>query len=260
MTYTHLLVERSGPACTITFNRPAALNALNAETIGELSSVLDDVAADAAVRVVIFTGAGEKAFVAGADIKELAQQTPISGREMARRGQQVFLRLERLGKPTIAAINGFALGGGCELALACTFRIAADTAKLGQPEINLGIIPGYGGSQRLARLIGPDRALDLILTGRMVTADEAFRLGFVTRVVPAASLAEDVQKFAGALAGKAPLAVRYALAAVNDGLDLTLPQGCEHEATLFGLVSSTDDMREGTRAFVEKRKAEFKGQ
>ena len=208
----------------------------------------------------MLTGAGEKAFVAGADIKELAVLTPVSGRELARRGQRLFTRIEQLGKPVIAAINGFALGGGCELALACTFRFAADTAKIGLPEITLGLFPGYGGSVRLPRLIGKARAMEIILTGKPVTADEAFRVGLVNRVVPAASLVAEAKAFAAELAAKAPIALRYAMEAIERGLEMPFDEALELEATLFGLVSSTADMREGTTAFLEKRKAVFKGE
>jgi enoyl-CoA hydratase len=214
---------------------------------------------DEAVRAVIITGAGEKSFVAGADINELAALTPTAGREHARAGQAVFDMIEQLGKPVIAAINGYALGGGCELAMACTVRIAADTARLGQPEINLGIIPGYGGTQRLARLIGTGRALELLLTGEPIGAAEALRLGLVNRVVPAADLMAEAQKLAATIATKAPIAVRYILESVRCGIQLPLGDAQAFEATLFGLVASTDDMREGTRAFLEKRPAEFRG-
>lgn len=259
MSYENLLVARDGAVATVTVNRPNVLNALNAQTVDELRRVALDLKVDPTVRVVVFTGAGEKSFVAGADITEFIGQTPGEGRDRALRGQHVFGIVEAMGKPTIAAINGFALGGGCELAMACTFRIAADTARLGQPEINLGIIPGYGGTQRLARLVGPDRALDLILTGRHVPAAEALAIGLVTRVVAAADLVAEVTTFAQTLASKAPIAMRYALEAVHRGLDTTLVEGSAIEATLFGLVSATDDMREGTRAFVEKRKPAFTG-
>jgi enoyl-CoA hydratase len=258
-TFENLLVEHSDGVSTITVNRPKVLNALNAQTLDELRRVLLSLKHDTAVRCVIITGAGEKSFIAGADINELAVQTPVSGREHARSGQHILDLIENLGKPVIAAINGFALGGGCELAMACTIRIAADTARLGQPEINLGIIPGYAGTQRLARLIGRGRALELLLTGDHVTAAEAHRLGLVNRVVPAAGLMDEARKLAAALASKAPVASRYILDAVNKGLDMAFADAQVFEATLFGLVSSTDDMREGTRAFLEKRKAEFKG-
>jgi enoyl-CoA hydratase len=259
MSSDTLILARDGAVATLTFNRPAALNALNAELLAALAEAVDTLAADDAVRVLVLTGAGEKAFVAGADIKELAAQSPVSGRELARRGQALFRRLETLGKPVIAAINGFALGGGCELAMACTFRLAADSAQLGQPEVNLGLIPGYGGSQRLPRLVGKDRAMDLILTGRRINADEAFRIGLVTRVVPAAALLDEAQALARELAAKPPVAVRYAMEAIERGLDMPFDDGCDYEATLFGLVASTEDMKEGTRAFVEKRKPTFTG-
>jgi enoyl-CoA hydratase len=258
-TFENLLVEHSDGVSTITVNRPKVLNALNAQTLDELRRVILSLKHNDAVRCVIITGAGEKSFIAGADINELAVQTPVSGREHARSGQHILDLIENLGKPVIAAINGFALGGGCELAMACTIRIAADTARLGQPEINLGIIPGYAGTQRLARLIGRGRALELLLTGDHVTAAEAHRLGLVNRVVPAAGLMDEARKLAAALASKAPVASRYILDAVNKGLDMAFADAQVFEATLFGLVSSTDDMREGTRAFLEKRKAEFKG-
>ena len=202
----------------MTINRPSVLNALSSETLDELEATLRALGQDDGVRVVVITGAGEKAFVAGADIKELAQQTPTSGRAHAIRGQQVFDLVENLGKPTIAAINGYALGGGCELAMACTLRIASDTAKLGQPEINLGLIPGYGGTQRLARLVGAGRALELLLTGQPVSAQEAHRLGLVNRVVPAADLNAEVGALATLLASKPPIAMHYIIDAVHKGL------------------------------------------
>src|SRR5687768_16282940 len=255
----NLLVERDGAVATVTINRPKVLNALNAQTLDELRRTILVLKRDDGVRVVIITGAGERSFIAGADINELAVQTPVTGREHARSGQHILDLIEQMGKPVIAAINGFALGGGCELAMACTIRIASDTARLGQPEVNLGIIPGYAGTQRLARLIGRGRALELLLTGDHVTADEAHRLGLVNEVVPAAGLMDEARKLAAALASKAPVASRYILDAVNKGLDMAFADAQVFEATLFGLVSSTDDMREGTRAFLEKRKAEFKG-
>ena len=255
----HLLVERDGSVATITINRPKVLNALSLQTLDELRRAILALKYDAGVRVVILTGSGEKSFVAGADINELAEQTPITGREHALRGQHVFDLIEHMGKPVIAAINGYALGGGCELALACTMRIAADTAKLGQPEINLGIIPGYGGTQRLSRLIGRGRALELLLTGEQVTAADAYRLGLVNRVVTGANLIGEARKLAQVLAAKAPVAVHYIMDAVDRGLQMPLPEAQVLEATLFGLVAATEDMREGTTAFLEKRKAEFKG-
>ncbi len=258
-TLKTLLVERDGPVARVTVNRPGVLNALSAQTLDELHQTMLALGNEEAVRVVVITGAGEKAFVAGADINELAGQSPTGGRDRAIRGQQVFDLVETLGKPTIAAINGFALGGGCELAMSCTLRIAADTARLGQPEINLGLIPGYGGTQRLARLIGAGPALELLLTGQQVSAQEAHRLGLVNRVVPAAELQTEVSALAGLLASKPPIAARYIIEAVQKGLQMSCAEGQRFEATLFGLVASTDDMREGTRAFLEKRKPEFKG-
>ncbi len=258
-TLENLLVERDGAVATVTINRPKVLNALNTQTLDELRRVLLALRYDDSVRVVIITGSGEKSFIAGADINELSVQTPIGGRDHAMRGQHVLELIERLGKPVIAAINGFALGGGCELAMACTLRIAADTARLGQPEINLGLIPGYAGTQRLARIVGKGRALELLLTGDHVLAPEAHRLGLVNRVVPAAELMAEVRKLATVLASKAPVAVRYIIDAVNRGLEMPFGEAQAFEATLFGLVSTTEDMREGTTAFLEKRKAEFKG-
>jgi enoyl-CoA hydratase len=258
-TFENLLVEQDGAVTTLTINRPKVLNALNTQTLDELRRAVLAIKADDSVRVVILTGSGEKSFVAGADINELSVQTPAGGRDHAMRGQHVLDLIENLGKPVIAAINGFALGGGCELAMACTMRIAADTARLGQPEINLGLLPGYAGTQRLSRLIGKGRALELLLTGDHVLAPEAHRLGLVNRVVPAAELMGEVRKFAAALATKAPIAARYIIDAVNKGLQMPFAEAQVFEATLFGLVSTTDDMREGTTAFLEKRKAEFKG-
>jgi enoyl-CoA hydratase len=255
----NLIVERDGAVAVVTVNRPKVLNALNSPTIDELRRTILALKHDESVRVVIITGAGDKAFIAGADINELATQSPVGGRDHAMRGQHVLDLIENMGKPVIAAINGFALGGGCELAMACTLRLAADTAKLGQPEINLGLMPGYGGTQRLARLVGRGRALELLLTGDQIPAQEAHRLGLVNRVVPAAELMTAARALAAALAAKAPVAARYIIDAVNKGLQMPLAEAQVHEATLFGLVASTEDMREGTRAFLEKRKAEFKG-
>jgi enoyl-CoA hydratase len=260
MAFEHLLLEREGAVLVITINRPKVLNALHAPTLDELGQAFDAARIDPEIRVVILTGAGEKSFVAGADINELAQQTPVAGREHARRGQALFDRVERLGKPVIAAVNGFALGGGCELAMACTLRLAADHAKFGQPEINLGLMPGYGGSQRLPRLVGRGRALELLLTGNSIGADEAWRIGLVNRVVPAADLMTEARQLAQTLASKPPVALRYILDAVAGGLEMSFADAETYEATLFGLVSTTDDMREGTRAFLEKRKPLFRGQ
>jgi enoyl-CoA hydratase len=254
-----LLLERDGPIATVTFNRPQVRNALNAETLAELRRRMLELQADDLIRVVILTGAGGKAFVAGADINELAVQTPTTAREFALAGQHVFDIVEGLGKPVIAAINGYALGGGCELAMACTIRLAADTATIGQPEINLGIIPGYAGSQRLARLVGKGKAMELLLTGVPVSAAEAQRIGLVNRVVGASELMNEARTLADQLARNAPIAMRYILDVVNRGLEMPFAQAAEYEATLFGLVAATDDMREGTRAFLDKRKPDFKG-
>jgi len=255
----NILLETADGIATITINRPKVLNALNGQTLEELRRTILALRRDDGVRCVVVTGAGEKAFIAGADINELSVQTPVGGRQHALSGQHILDLIEHMGKPVIAAINGFALGGGCELAMACTIRIAADTAKLGQPEINLGIIPGYAGTQRLARLVGRGRALELLLTGDHISAQEAHRIGLVNRVVPAAELMTETMKLAAALASKAPVAVKYIIDAVNKGLEMPFPDAQIFEATLFGLVSTTEDMREGTRAFLEKRKPEFKG-
>jgi enoyl-CoA hydratase len=259
MTSTHLLVTRNETVATITVNRPDRLNALNAATMDELRGAVLQVGHDDGVRAVIITGSGEKAFVAGADIAELSQQSPLGAKMTAQRGQHVFDLVETLGKPVIAAINGYALGGGCELAMACTLRIAADTARLGQPEINLGLIPGYGGTQRLSRLVGRGRALELLLRGHQIDAAEAYRIGLVDRVVPGAELMPTALALALELAGKAPVAARAILEAVHKGLQMPFAEGQAHEATLFGLVSTTEDMQEGTRAFLEKRTPAFKG-
>ena len=259
MDFDNLLLERDGAVAVMTINRPQVLNALNFSTIDDLRRAALALKQDAGVRAIVITGAGEKSFVAGADINELAVQSPAQGKELAQRGQHVFDLLENLGKPVIAAINGYALGGGCELALACTLRVAAESARIGQPEINLGIIPGYGGTQRLARLVGKGVALELLLTGKHITAAEALQIGLVNRVVPAASLLSDAKALAVELAGKAPIAVQYIIEAVNRGLEVSFDKGQFLEATLFGLVASTDDMREGTKAFLDKRKPDFKG-
>ena len=259
MAFENLVLERDGAIAVVTVNRPSVLNALNTQTLDELRRMMLDLKQDDSVRVVILTGAGEKSFVAGADISELAVQNAVGAREFALAGQHVFDVIENLGKPVIAAINGFALGGGCELVMACTLRIAADTARLGQPEVTLGLIPGFGGTQRLPRLVGKGRALELILTGGQITAAEAERIGLVNRVVPAADLIGETRKLAALLARNAPIAMRYIINAINKGLEMPLAEGCVFEAALIGLVASTDDMREGTTAFLEKRKPDFKG-
>ena len=260
MTFENLTLDWDGAVVVLTINRPQVLNALNSQTIEELRRAVLELKHDAFVRAVIITGAGEKSFVAGADINELAVHSPAQGKEHALRGQQVFDIIENMGKPVIAAINGYALGGGCELAMACTIRLAAETARLGQPEINLGIIPGYGGTQRLPRLVGKGIAFDLLLTGRQITAQEALQIGLVSRVVPAADLMAEAKRLATELATKAPIAVQYITEAVNRGLEQPFDKAQFLEATLFGLVASTKDMREGTAAFLEKRKADFKGE
>jgi len=259
MAYENLLYAKKEGIAYITFNRPKVLNALNRKTVEELHQVLEDAHDDSSVRVLILTGSGEKAFVAGADINELAQQTPIIGKEFSIFGQGVFHRLETIGKPSICAINGFALGGGCELALACSIRLASKTAKLGQPEVKLGVIPGYGGSQRLARLCGKGVAHELCLTGEMITAEEAQRIGLVNHVYEPAELLPAADALAKKIIEKAPLAVKYCMEAIERGVEMPQEEGLFLEATLFGLCCSTEDMREGTKAFLEKRAAVFKG-
>jgi enoyl-CoA hydratase/carnithine racemase len=259
LAYDNLLIERDGAVALVTIDRPGVLNAIDASTLDSLRRAMLDLQRDESVRVVILTGRGDRAFVAGADINELAAQTPIGGRELALTGQDVLHLVENLGKPVIAAINGYALGGGCELAMACTLRVAADTAKIGLPEITLGILPGYGGTQRLTRLVGKGRAMELMLTGSPIGADEAARIGLVNRVVPAAELMTVARELARKLATSAPIAMRYIISAINQGLEMPFGEACLYEATLFGLVASTEDMREGTRAFLEKRTPAFKG-
>ena len=259
MSVSPLLIDTQDGVRTITVNRPDKLNALNSATLDALHQAFDVAAGDAAVRVVVLTGAGEKAFVAGADISEMNGLTPVEGRDFSLRGQRMMRRIEKMPKPVIAAINGFALGGGLELAMSCHLRIAGDNAKLGQPEINLGLIPGFGGSQRLLRLAGRAATLELCLTGAPVTADRARELGIVNRVVPAAELQAETMKLAGQLANAAPLALRAMIDCVNVGGECGIEEGLEYESAQFGLVFSTDDMREGTGAFLDKRKPAFKG-
>lgn len=256
---TTLLFELSDGIARVTVNRPDKLNALNATVIAELGDAVTRIETDAAVRGVILTGSGQKAFVAGADIAELTAQTPMEGKARSTLGQQVFRRLERCGKPVIAAINGFALGGGCELAMACHIRIAAEHARFGQPEVKLGIGPGYGGTARLPRLVGKGRALELLLTGGMIDAAEAYRIGLVNRVVPADKLLAESEAMLRTILENGPLAIRACLEAVDAGLDTSLDQALLLEANYFGLLSATKDMREGTTAFLEKRKPLFKG-
>ena len=243
----------------ITLNRPKVLNALNDRVITELGEAFAAAGADDSVRSVIVTGSGEKAFAAGADIGELAEAKGIRAVDLARKGQRLTRLMETFGKPVIAAVNGFALGGGCELAMACTLRVAAESAVFGQPEVNLGIIPGYGGTQRLTRLVGTGRALDLVLTGRNVTAAEALQIGLVNRVVPDADLMDEARKLAGTLGKKGPLALRLAAQAVRAGEALSLDEALDLEAHLFGVTAATADCAEGLAAFLEKRKPDFQG-
>lgn len=259
MAYENLLIERRDVVAIVTVNRLDKLNALNDRTIDELDAAFRSLAEDPEVRGVILTGAGDKAFVAGADIGELSAQTPVDGRLRSLRGQAVLDRIENLGKPVIAAVNGFALGGGCELALACHVRIAAEGARLGTPEVKLGIMCGYAGSQRLPRLIGKGRALELLLTGEMVDAQEALRIGLVNRVVPKDRLIAEAEGLLRKMLANGPVSLRFTLEAVNAGLEMHLAEGQEMEATLFGLICTTEDMKEGTKAFLEKRPAKFQG-
>ena len=257
--FQNIKFEKKKQIAYITVDRPKVLNALNMATMEELRQAFASVKDDAEVRVVILTGGGEKAFVAGADIGELSQHSPVSAKEYTHKGQAVLDLIEHLGKPSIACINGFALGGGCELAMACTMRLASENAKLGQPEAKLGLIPGYGGTQRLPRLVGKGIAMQLVLTGEMITAQEAHRIGLVNEVVPAAELVPRAEALAAKIIANAPLAIQYAMEAVNHGLDLPLAEGLYVEATLFGVCCATEDKNEGTRAFLEKRAAQFKG-
>ena len=260
MQHKNLLIENIDGIAIVTVNRPKVLNALNIETLEDLNCIFGEFASDDAVKAVIVTGAGEKAFVAGADINELAEQTVLSGYEMARRGQTVFRNIETIGKPVVAAINGFALGGGLELALACHIRIASSTAKLGLPEVKLAVIPGYGGTQRLARLVGRGRALELILTGEPIDAVEALRIGLLNRVVGLEDLLDTSVTLLRKMLSNGPVALRLALAAVDRGLDVDLEVGLEFEASLFGILCGTNDLQEGMKAFLEKRAANFKGE
>ncbi len=259
MPLTTLQYEVADGLARVTVNRPAKLNALNATVIAELDETIAAVERDSAVRGVLLTGSGPKAFVAGADIDEIAQQGTLDGKARALEGQRVFRRVERLGKPVVAAVNGFALGGGCELAMACHLRVASENARFGQPEVKLGIGPGYGGTVRLPRLVGRGRALELLLTGQMIDAQEAHRIGLVNRVVPADRLLAESEGLLRTILENGPLAVRACLEAVDAGLDMGLDEALLLEANLFGLLSGTADMREGTAAFGEKRKPVFEG-
>ncbi|MFY9910575.1 MAG: enoyl-CoA hydratase-related protein [Candidatus Sulfotelmatobacter sp.] len=259
MNFENILLEKKNSVAYVTVNRPKVLNALNVATIEELRQAFHDIKNDVAIRVVIFTGAGEKAFIAGADISELATRDPMTGKETTQRGQNVLNLIENLGKPVIACINGFALGGGCEMAMACTMRLASENAKLGQPEVKLGIIPGYGGTQRLPRLVGKGIAMQMLLAGEMITAQEAHRIGLVNEVVPAAVLIPRAEAIAAKIIANAPLAVQYVMEAVNKGIEMSLSEGLYLEAVLFAVACATDDKKEGTTAFLEKRSPQFKG-
>jgi len=257
MPFSTLLLDVADGIARVTVNRPDKLNALNATVIGELGDAIAGIEADPDIRGVILTGAGAKAFVAGADIGELAEQGQLDGQARAARGQAVFRQWERCGKPVIAAVNGFALGGGCELAMACHLRIASETARFGQPEVKLGISPGYGATVRLPRLVGRGRALELLLTGAMIDAQEAFRIGLVNRVVPADRLLAESEQLLRGILENGPAAIRACLEAVDAGLDASLDGALQLEAAYFGLLSGADEMREGTKAFLEKRKPNF---
>jgi enoyl-CoA hydratase len=259
MNFENILLDIREPIAVLTLNRPKVLNALNRATFAELECAFTELAASDSVRAILLTGAGEKAFAAGADIQELATLSAAEGQQLAVRGQRILELIENCGKPVIACVNGFALGGGCELAMACAVRLASETARLGQPEVKLGLLPGYGGSQRLPRLVGKGAALKLLLTGEIVSAAEAFRLGLVDEIVPAAELLKRGEQLALTMAANAPLAVRHTLAAVHAGYDLPLRQALDLEASLFGLCCATEDKAEGTRAFLEKRPPSWKG-
>src|SRR5213082_819557 len=259
MNFENILLEKKNSIAYVSVNRPKVLNALNMATMEELRSAFTDVKEDRAVRVAIMTGAGEKAFIAGADIGELAKHDAVSAKEYTHRGQSVLDLMENLGKPVIACINGFALGGGCEIAMACTMRLASENAKLGQPEVKLGIMPGYGGTQRLPRLVGKGVAMQLVLSGDMISAQEAYRIGLVNEVTAPGDLIPRAEAIAQKIIANAPLAVQYAMEAVNKGMEMTLAEGLYLEAVLFGVSCATEDKKEGTTAFLEKRAAQFKG-
>ena len=259
LTLANVLYEKKGAIAYVTVNRPKVLNALNKATWADLRAAFEDARDDPAVRGVILAGAGDKAFVAGADISELAHATGFEAEQSSRFGQGVLDLIENLGKPVIAAVNGFALGGGCETAMACTIRIAVDTAKFGQPEVTLGLVPGGGGTQRLPRLVGKGRALHLILSGEMITAQEAYRIGLVNELVPAADLIRRAEAILKKISSNAPIAVKFALEATNKGLETSQSEGSLLEASYFGLCAATEDKKEGTTAFLEKRAPQFHG-
>jgi enoyl-CoA hydratase len=255
----NVLYEKKGPIAFVTINRPKFLNALNAKTISELRSAFEDARDNSEVRGVIFTGAGDKSFAAGADISEMASDTPLTAEEKTRSGQALTDLIENLGKPVIAAVNGFALGGGCELSMASTIRIAAETAKFGQPEVKIGVMPGYGGTQRLPRLVGKGRALQLILSGEIIDAQEAYRIGLVNEVVPGANLIARVEALLNKIISNAPVGVKFSIEAVNKGSDTGLAEGLLLEASLFAICAGTEDKKEGTSAFLAKRAPKFQG-
>ena len=257
LTLANVLYEKKGAIAYVTVNRPKVLNALNTPTWKDLRTAFEDARDDTAIRGVILTGAGNKAFIAGADISELAHVAAFEAEQSSRFGQEVLDLIENLGKPVIAAVNGFALGGGCETAMACTIRLAVDTAKFGQPEVTLGLVPGGGGTQRLPRLVGKGRALQLILSGEMISAQEAYRIGLVNEVVPAADLITRAEAILKKIASNAPIAVKFALEAANKGLDTSQGEGLLLEASYFGLCAATEDKKEGTTAFLEKRAPQF---
>ncbi|MEM7310023.1 MAG: enoyl-CoA hydratase-related protein [Planctomycetota bacterium] len=257
MAFENILYDVEGGIGTVTINRPKVLNALNDATLHELGDAFDKCASDDAVRCVIVTGSGDKAFIAGADINELAKMNPLQAKDIAAFGQSVLSRLENMGKPTIAMVNGFALGGGLELALACSLRTGSTAAKIGLPEVSLGIIPGYGGTQRLARVAGPGVAREWVLTGDMFDASEAHRVGVFNRVFAPEELREGTMKLAGSILSRGPVAVRFALEAIQRGAQMPQAEGETMECDLFGLIATTDDMREGMNAFLEKRKPSF---
>ncbi|MBN8704795.1 MAG: enoyl-CoA hydratase/isomerase family protein [Bacteroidetes bacterium] len=257
MKFETLMYAVEETVATITINRPDKLNALNKQVFKDLTAVLDEIGNSQNVHGVIITGAGPKSFVAGADITEIQQLNASTAKDFSTRGQNVLNRIENLGKPVIAAVNGFALGGGCELAMACTLRVASESAKFGQPEVNLGIIPGYGGTQRLVRLIGKGRAMEMILTGDMIDAREAYRIGLVNKVVPAVELMPEARLLVNKILSKGQIAVRYSIEAINAS-DSILCEGLSREAALFGLSATTDDAHEGIEAFLEKRFPKFK--
>jgi enoyl-CoA hydratase/carnithine racemase len=258
-TLENVLYEKKGPIAYVTLNRPKVLNALNQRTWQDLRAAFEDARDDADVRGAILTGAGDKAFIAGADIGELSRVTAVEAEESSTFGQGVLNLIENLGKPVVAAINGFALGGGCETAMACTIRLATESARFGQPEVKLGLLPGGGGTQRLPRLVGKGRALQLILSGEMISAQEAYRIGLVNEVVPAADLIPRAEAILKQIFANGPLAVRYSLEAVNKGLETSQTEGLALEASFFGLCAGTEDKQEGTQAFLQKRAPQFHG-